>query len=51
MRTRRASETALGGRKRVTELSEGIVSLLRALNKRRRACLGVECEIGGDAVA
>ena len=21
------------------------------LNKRRRACLGIECEIGGDAVA
>ena len=33
---------------RVTELSGGVVSLL---NKRRRACLGVECQIVGDAVA
>ena len=32
----------------VTELSGGVVSLL---NKRRRACLGVECQIVGDAVA
>ena len=33
----------------MTELSGGVVSLL---NKRRRACLGVECQIiVGDAVA
>ena len=32
----------------MTELSAGVVSLL---NKRRRACLGVDCQIVGDAVA
>ena len=32
----------------MTELSGGVVSLL---NKRRRAGLGVECQIVGDAVA
>ena len=32
----------------MTELSGGVVSLL---NKRRRACLGVERQIVGDAVA
>ena len=32
----------------MTELSGGVVSLL---NKRRRACLGVECQIVGHAVA
>ena len=32
----------------MTELSGGVVSLL---NKRRRACVGVECQIEGDAVA
>ena len=44
MRTRRASETEQGGRNR-------ILAHDRTLNKRRRACLGVECEIGGDADA
>ena len=56
MRTRRASlrEVAESDDYRVTELSGGIVSLLRALNKRRRAFLldlGVKYEIGGDAIA
>ena len=55
MRTRRAAETAQGGRKRLArdraQQSLGVVSLLITLNKRRRACLGVECQIGGDAVA
>ena len=32
----------------MTGLSGGVVSLL---NKRRRACLGVECQIVGEAVA
>ena len=44
MRTRRASETAQGGRNR--RLAHD-----RTLNKRRRACLGVECEKGGEADA
>ena len=52
MRTRRAAETAHGGRKRRLARDRaqrrGRLSLL---NKRRRACLGVECQIVGDAVA
>ena len=56
MRTRPAAETAQGGRKRRlardrAQQSLEVVSFLRTLNKKRRACLGVECQIGGDAVA